>query len=162
MHALIQWERMKNVLTNFSFLWLALSLFCLQLALYFWLGVTSLPKEGDSLAYHIPIAMGMLHGNLWHPTFYLGFYPSIAETILSVFILLHLPLNIFNVVAIGLVFLTSFLLARQLGLSASLSGFTALSIALLPALTRWYNAFCSRSGLSSWIFLVCAQLASYG
>lgn len=82
----------------------AIILFVYVLLTYALQGIATQPSEGDSLAYHIPIARTVLNGQFFHPTDVLGFYLSNVEVLLAFFILLHIPLNLFNVVAVLLLF----------------------------------------------------------
>src|SRR5258706_12306525 len=86
---------------------------------YFLAGLVSKPFEGDSLQYHIPTAKAILEGKVFSypkPNLYGSYYPAAAETILSFFILLHIPLNLFNVLAIVLLFFTCLSLGLAYGL----------------------------------------------
>ena len=64
-----------------------------------------MPSEGDSLNYHIPIAKNILSGNIIFQKNIIEieqWYPGATEVILGLFILLHIPLNLFNVLAIAI------------------------------------------------------------
>lgn len=105
----------------------------------FYIGATTLPIEGDSLAYHIPIAENLWQGGLLHPLGILHYYPSIGEAILSIFLLLHLPLNLFNVVGTIVLFFTCRELGRMVSLKKELPTIFAVSICLLNITLRWVN-----------------------
>jgi len=105
----------------------------------FFIGVTTPPLEGDSLAYHIPIAQEMWNGGLFHPKDILHFYPSVGEAILSIFYLFHIPANIFNVVGTILLFLAARILGKQSGLKNELPTIFAVAVCLLPITLRWIN-----------------------
>ncbi len=103
---------------------------------FFYKGVTTVPWEGDSLAYHIPIAQNILQGkftNLADPLFY---YPAASESILAIFMALHLPLNLFNLLAWCLLFYLLFRLAKTFNLNTGLSVIFASTICLLPSIIR--------------------------
>ena len=100
-------------------------------------GFTSLPIEGDSIAYHIPIAKNLWNGGLLNPQGILHFYPSIGEAILSVFMMLHIPLNLFNILAIGLLFLGAQRLGREYGLSKDMAIVFAVALCTMQLTTRW-------------------------
>lgn len=92
----------------------------------FWLynGFTTIPREGDSLTYHIPIAQDILSGNVLHPSkngYALNYYPGASEGILAVFILTRIPLNLYNFLSWLLLIPTCYFLARVYGLKTHLS-----------------------------------------
>ena len=79
---------------------IAVLLFIYFLLSFSYSGITSKPSEGDSLAYHIPIAKSVLDASVFSPSregYALGFYPGSAEVILAGFMFLNLPLNLYNV-----------------------------------------------------------------
>lgn len=104
---------------------------------YGFASLISSPHEGDSLAYHIPIAQSVLTGSILHPTFYLGYYPSTAEVILSLFLLLHIPLNLFNIFCLILLFFSLKKLAERVGLDTYMAVIFSVSVCLLPTMLRW-------------------------
>ena len=68
-------------------------------------GVTTLPSEGDSVNYHIPIAKNIINGNFLQQkdvnAMQVGrWFPGSSEIILAIFILSQTPLNLFNILAI--------------------------------------------------------------
>src|SRR4030066_690766 len=76
-----------------------------MVGMYFgYFGVVTKPWEGDSLAYHIPIARIISEGRwgdraaLSSPLYY---YPGGSEALLAVMMRLGLPLNLFNVAGGG-------------------------------------------------------------
>jgi hypothetical protein len=78
---------------------IALLLFLYLFLNFFYDGLFSLPSEGDSLAYHIPIAESVLDGSVFSPSrdgYALGFYPGTGESVLSLLMLLHIPHNLYN------------------------------------------------------------------
>lgn len=107
--------------------------------IYCFEGLNTLPYEGDSLAYHIPIANSIRNGEIFRPTFYLGFYPSNAEVILAVLLFLKLPLNILNVLGLILVFFALIKLGIFYGLSKILSIIFSVSIVYTNVFIRWLN-----------------------
>lgn len=126
-----------NILAKIS-----IFLFAFIVLYFFYLGVTTTPaqlQEVDSLTYHIPIAQSIASGKILNPpdlVHGLGFYPSIGETILSVFILLGLPLNTFNLVGLIILFIVSFFLAKGFALDNSSSVVFATTISLLNSVLR--------------------------
>jgi len=116
---------------------IAVIFFACLLILYFYQAVNSFPSEGDSLVYHIPIAQSILDGNVFNPSFGLGFYPSNAEAILSLLIKLNLPLNLFNFFALILLFFASKKLGLTFGLRKNLSIIFSTGICSLPSILRW-------------------------
>lgn len=100
-------------------------------------GFTSLPIEGDSIAYHIPIAKNLWNGGLLNPQDILHFYPSIGEAILSVFMMLHIPLNMFNILAIVFLFFGAQRLGREYGLSKDVAIVFAVALCTMQLTMRW-------------------------
>lgn len=117
-------------------------IFFLYLLVYFtYRGIITRPAEGDSLAYHIPIANEILNGNFFHPeiTNVLHFYPSSIEVLLSILIFLNIPLNLFNVFGvIALSFSLNFL-AKSFGLNKFLSMIFSIVICTLHLTLRWID-----------------------
>ena len=95
--------------------------------------------EGDSIIFHIPIAqeiskLNFLPANL---SLGLGYIPATAEAILSLFILLHLPLNLFNVLAFVLLFTVSKKMSESFGVTKEISTIYAVSVVTLQSVLRW-------------------------
>ncbi len=119
--------------------------FALVLILFFYFlyfGITTTPaqlRESDSLAYHIPIAQKLTSGSFLPPDLPLGLghYPAVAETILSLFIILGLPLNTFNVLGFAFLFYFSKKTGESFGLSKEVSVIFAVSIVTLQSVLRW-------------------------
>lgn len=106
---------------------------------FFYQAITSIPTEGDSLAYHIPIAKSIIDGSVFFPSqagFALGFYPGSAELLLSPFLLLHLPLNLYNIVGWLVLIVLCYKLSRIFLLSKELSIIYAVSITSVLAMVR--------------------------
>lgn len=118
-----------------------LGIFLFILLNYVFIGITTIPTEGDSLAYHIPIARSILTGGVLYPPNHglaLGYYPGAAELVLSLFILFHIPLNLFNVLGIGLLFYLLRRLGIGLSLSSQLATIFAVVVTTLPSVIRLY------------------------
>lgn len=120
-----------------AFARIALIFFVCLLVSYFYQAITSLPNEGDSLVYHIPIANSILNGQVFKPQFTLGFYPGNAEAILALLIKLHIPLNLFNFFALVLLFYASRKLGLVFGLKKDLASVFSVGFCTLPAILRW-------------------------
>ena len=116
----------------------ALSLFFAIFAYFTYIGLTTSVWEQDSLAYHLPIAQRLAQGQLspWDEGIGLGFYPAIGEIILALFLLLHLPLNLFNLLSWTLLFLVIRYTALTLNLSNSTATIAAVSVCLLNSVLR--------------------------
>lgn len=109
------------------------------LVYFFYRGISTTPWEGDSLAYHIPIAQDLLNGRLLSPsTDYFGllYYPGGAETILAAFLLFHIPLNLFNLLSWSLLFFLCLKLGERFGVPRYLAILFAASIVALPSIIR--------------------------
>ena len=80
---------------------------------FFYHAVTTTPElinESDSLDYHIPIAQSIEENGLFSPpklNLGLGYYPAVGESILSLFMRLEIPLNIFNLFSLCILFYIS-------------------------------------------------------
>lgn len=107
---------------------------------YFYESLISRPIEGDSIAYHIPISKSVLNGEILRPVFYLGYYPANAELILSLFVLLSLPLNLFNILGWLMLLLSLVKLARTYGFSIDYALVYGISICSMHGIIRWLNS----------------------
>lgn len=108
------------------------------LVVFYFLGVglVTQPWEGDSLAYHLPLANQLLAGNFNHYDNLLFYYPATVHVWLAGFKLLHLPLQWFNVVGLIWLFSGVWWLGRKVGLSQAWSGVLAVVVALLTPVAR--------------------------
>lgn len=100
------------------------------------LGFTTGPWEGDSLAYHLPLANELLKGNFGNYSNLLYYYPASVHVVLAGFIFLHLPLQLFNVVGLVLLFASIYWLGRRLNLHESNAVIFGVCIALLTPMAR--------------------------
>lgn len=121
---------------------LFLIIFSTILILLAYKGIITPPSEGDSVDYHIPIAKSYLSGLILDPVMipapgHIRFYPSNTEGILALFILGKIPLGLFNVVAIFLLFTVCVVLAKKFKLPAHISIIFATSIVTLNGVLRW-------------------------
>jgi len=117
-------------------------LFVLYLLTYFtFFAFVTKPAEGDSLAYHIPIAKIILHGSVLNPKAYTNILtdPGASEVILSGFMAAGLPLNLYNVVALFLLLLVTISLALTFGLSKPYAVIFAATICTLHTVVRWIS-----------------------
>lgn len=109
---------------------------------YFYLGFTTTPefiRDSDSLDYHIPIAKSIFEHGFFNPPdlqFGLGYYPGVGEAILSLFMRVGLPLNLFNFLAIVLLFCLCFKLGELWGLNKYESLVFSFSITTLNSVLR--------------------------
>lgn len=100
------------------------------------LGFTTGPWEGDSLAYHLPLANELLKGNFSDYSNLLYYYPASVHVFLALFMALHLPLQLFNVVGLTLLFASVYWLGCRLELSKSNAVVFGVSVALLTPMAR--------------------------
>jgi hypothetical protein len=119
---------------------IALFLFLYVVVYYFYLGITTTPEivnESDSLGYHLPIAREIAKGNLLPPKIGLGlgYYPASAEVILALFIKFGIPLNLFNLLGLVLLFVILAKLGQAFGLGVSTFVF-AVSVSTLNSVLR--------------------------
>ena len=106
------------------------------------MGFTTTPVqlgEVDSLTYHIPIAESISRGDFTNLSYIkqgLGYYPAVGETMLSLFVKFNIPLNLFNVLGLVLLFFCCRFTARTFGLSKMASLVFAATFSLLPTVLR--------------------------
>jgi len=114
-------------------------IFGLVLAFFVFLGFTTEAWEGDSLAYHLPIAQRLLNGDfLRRETFTDNFYyyPASGELILALFMNFGIPLNLYNVAAWVWLFWVGYRLARKWGLSKGAAEVFAGAVCMLTTTVR--------------------------
>lgn len=118
---------------------ISLIFFLYVLVSYFYAGITTRPTEGDSLAYHIPIAKSIVNGSFLHPKYTNDheYFPGSFEVLLAGFILLHIPLNIYNVLAIIVLFFAAKYLGSVFGLKQDYATIFAVTICTLNTILRW-------------------------
>ncbi len=121
-----------------------------------YIGITTKPTELDSLRYHIPIAKSILDGTVFNPiktTTYHRYFPGSSEAILSLFMLLHVPLNLYNV--LGLIAFCSALyhLGKQNNLRRELAIIYAVSVCGMMGVARWINVQIIDIWLDTWFAL---------
>lgn len=98
----------------------------------------TLPSEGDSINLHIPLAKSLLSEKLYKPDpGHDILYPASIELILLFFIVGHIPLNLFNILAIVAMFIGVYLLGKSLGFSKGMSLVFSVATSFLHALVRW-------------------------
>lgn len=120
----------------------------LLILLYFFLhsifvGLTTLPAEGDSTYYHIPLARSILRGEFLNPDYKDNlhmYFPASSEAILSFFLLANIPLNLFNVLGVVFFFAANFFLSRTFGLSKYYGLLYATSATGVHGVLRWVHA----------------------
>lgn len=105
----------------------AVGIWIIVLAYFAWQGVTTPAWEGDSLAYHIPIAGNIAVGKWGNIDNWLEYYPGMGEMILAGFMKLGIPLNLYNVVG----WAALFWICRKLG-----GSLFAAAVCLLPSVVR--------------------------
>ncbi len=121
---------------------ISLLIFVVLVIQFLYFGITTSIQgvfEGDSVIFHIPIArelskFSFVPANL---TMGLGYLPATAEAILSLFILLHLPLNLFNVLGMICLFIAAKKVAESFGITKDMSIVYGVSVATLQSVLRW-------------------------
>lgn len=104
----------------------------------FYQGITIPPSEGDSLIIHIPAAQRILAGTIFNLDYTKDlFYPSSIELILALFILLKIPLGLFNIFGVFALFIGSYLLGKVLFKDKYYSLSFSVSVSLLHGIIRW-------------------------
>lgn len=128
----------------------SLGIFLILLCVNFISGINSLPSEGDSINYHIPIAQNLISGNFIFQKDVVNierWYPGSSEIILSIFILLNIPLNLFNVFSI----LILFLVLHKLGLEFLKEKYYSLIFASVVASTYGVFRLVHTQNIDIWI-----------
>lgn len=134
-------KKLINFIAKFS-----LVIFSFLIIYYVFVGFKLLPWEGDSLAYHLPIAKLILSGKIvnpalltyeWPTDFYRLYQPGAIESILSLFVLTKIPVSLFDVLGIVVFFFSMYLLGKTYGLNKDLSIIFASSLGTLHTVTRW-------------------------
>jgi hypothetical protein len=121
---------------------LALAVFLFIILYFFHFGITTTPKilnELDSINYHIPMAQNFSNGRFIDQTNVqqgLGFYPGIGEMILAPFVKLGIPLNLYNLAGLIVLFFSCYFLAKIFKLSSDSGIVFAVSVCLLPTIIR--------------------------
>lgn len=110
-------------------------------------------NELDSLGQHIPLAESILNGRMFNPTQLhsgLGYYLPVGEIILASFMWMGIPLGLYNVLALIILFYLCFKLGLRAGIDDKLSIVFAFSISYLNSIIRliptqkndiWLNIF---------------------
>lgn len=111
---------------------------------YLFIGLTTVPHEGDSLNYHIPIAKAYLDGNIFHPDKIVGaqflrYSPGAAEGVLAVLFFFRIPPNLYNVLGVVLLFFALKLLGERFGLNKNFNLVFASGITTLTGVVRWLD-----------------------
>lgn len=93
----------------------------------------------ESAGAHIPFAQSLLDGTIFqdNPSY---FYPVSTEIILAFFIALHIPLNLFNVLGVVLLFLSIYILGKRNGFSKESSFMLAFSVCTIYNILRDVNS----------------------
>ncbi len=102
-------------------------------------GISSQPSEGDSVHMHIPTAKALIAGKLFSSKkeTVVFSYPASSEAILAAFMLLHVPLDLYNVLAIVVLFFAIVPLGQAFGLSKNSSLMLAFSLCSLYGVLRY-------------------------
>lgn len=121
---------------------ISLFIFIILVVQFIYFGITTSIQgiyESDSIIFHIPIAQSLAKFSFMpvNLTLGLGYLPATAEAILSLFINLHLPLNLFNVLALVLLFVISKKVAESFGISKEMSIIYAVTVTTLQSVLRW-------------------------
>lgn len=138
---------------------LSIAIFAYIILVFGILGATSLYREGDSLNYHLPIAKAYLDLSVYNPeliqgTPFLVFQPGINQGIVAGFMLLDIPLNLFNVLGLIVLFLACVYVAKRVGLEKSYSVVFAGSVTTLNVMLRWANTQIIDIWMLIWFLLI--------
>jgi hypothetical protein len=98
----------------------------------------SAPPEGDNVTIHIAIAKSILDGSFLNPTYPdILLYPASNEALLALFILLRLPINLFNILGLIFLFSVSVYVGRVFEFKKSSAYFFAIAICSAFGVLRW-------------------------
>jgi len=116
----------------------ALGIWVSVVVYFVYTGITTVPSELDSIGYHIPIAESVAKGTVFKPNYIspYSYYPGTGEAILALFMVLHLPLNLFNVLGLVLLFWVMRELGGRGGLDEYEATILAVGMSLLPTVVR--------------------------
>ncbi len=108
----------------------------------FYKGFVTPPSEGDSVDYHIPLAKSYLSGTILSPienqaVSHTKYYPANTEAILSFFLVTGIPIGLFNVFGVIVLFAICLKLGMTFKLGIETSVIFAVTIATLNAVLRW-------------------------
>src|SRR3990172_6141104 len=108
--------------------------------IYFgYLGSTSEVWEGDSLAYHIPIARIVASGRTGEKGVYtdwLYYYPGVGEAMLAVLMKLGVPLNLFNLLGWVVLGEAVVMWGRQVGMGTYAATVMGAGVMWWPSVVR--------------------------
>src|SRR3989344_3411331 len=114
----------------------AVGIWLIVLAYFVWQGVMTQEWEGDSLAYHIPIARNIAAGRWGNFDNWLEYSPGVGELILAGFMKLEIPLNLYNVAGGGFLFRVVRELGEIWGGGEDGATIIAVAVGLLPSVVR--------------------------
>lgn len=118
--------------------WIIIFIFLSWVTIHFYLGIVTPVNEGDSVIIHVPIAEKILDGTVLVPNPKVDLlYPGGIEIILAAFILINIPLGLFNVFGVIFLFFASFILGKRLEFGNNMSIIFGVSVAMLHGVIRW-------------------------
>jgi hypothetical protein len=121
-------------LKNWAYLYALIFLF---VVFYFiFNGFTTVPWEGDSLAYHLPIAENIVVGKFSGYDNLLYYYPASVHVLLALLMIFQIPLQLFNVYGIIFLFLSLYLLGRRFNLEKNWAIIFSVVVVTLTPLMR--------------------------
>lgn len=106
---------------------------------FFLLGVTTKPSEGDSLAYHLPLARIIADGKIADRNRYIfpgAFFPGMGEAMTAVLMKAGIPLNLFNFFGWVMLFGTVRQLGKQMGWKRGWPEMAAVAVCMWPSVLR--------------------------
>lgn len=125
-----------------ALVWATLGLWFVMLVNFLYSGISTIPSEGDSLAYHIPISTMISTGKWMEPEAFekpFFFYPAMGETLLSGITDAGIPENLFNVIGWTLLGFVIYGLSMRARLGRTLSLSLAVACLMWPSMVRLLN-----------------------
>jgi hypothetical protein len=118
---------------------IVIGLWLLVFGYFVWWGAINPIWEGDSLAYHVPIAQMIAEGKWMDRDSYklpFYYYPAMGETLLSGWIKLGLPANWYNLLGWIILSGTVYGLGRRTGIKKEAAIITAAAVSTWPSVVR--------------------------
>jgi len=118
---------------------MALGIWLMTGVYYIFLGVTTKPSEGDSLAYHLPLARIIADGRIADKSGYTfpgAYFPGMGEAMQAVLMKAGVPLNLFNFFGWVMLFWIVRKIGKELGWGRGWPEMAAVAVCMWPSVLR--------------------------